>query len=786
MNRKELQNLSVEELVDLVLDFQKRNEEFQTQQDMPSTPHDGQTKGDAIRPFPVEEDWPLERDVASANLPLPEQQSLDDELRRTSLLLQLSIEFRETLEPTVIVERMLHVMVNNLGVTNASVVLVGLDGSVELAMTLRDGEVQQVTAMITRAVLDRGLAGWVLRHGRSVVLPDVARDKRWIPYAEWQKTGSAIVLPIRQAQTSLGVLTIYHPTPNYFASRDLLLMEGVAAQAGVAFGAARRYIEESRRREQALALFSMSQFLTAERTYDDLATMLQEKSVSIFGVDYGLLFLTREDMSLLPISIPQPLQQSSAKALLAHATFSAQSAWERKSIVTDVDPPDRPTRTFMALPLVHSGNAIGAVVLMRTSGNEVTFSASIWSMLTTFTNVIAATCANMKLLSQLKRYTESLETLVAERTQLLQRSRDFLRVVFDNLTEGLVLLDAQEIILAANNAFCYSIVGRHPRTIVGLNLPSVWEELEQRGELHIEVLSSSRFTTTPGDRNRTMRVYCVNSIGQKRWFEVGRIAVTGDDDELEHYVERWSDITHQEELHRRVLLQDQRNILGHLTAKVVHDIDEPLHEVVDSLNLCTADENLSPQVQDYLKQAHEGLDRINRTLSSLSYLYQTPKTNWECVQINQLLREVEQSTAQKFHEQGVSLWLHLDEQVMPIYGQPDALRQVFLGIAFNAQEAMPTGGDITITTQWKEKSEEVRHPYCQINIRDTGVGMTADQIANLFEPFRSRKAHGIGLGMYLNKQIIEQHAGRIEVFSKKPEGTIVEIYLPWNERCSES
>ncbi|NJN68769.1 MAG: GAF domain-containing protein [Chloroflexaceae bacterium] len=137
----------------------------------------------------------------------------DDQLRRTSLLLQLSIEFRETLDPTVIVERMLQVMVHNLGITNASVVLIGVDGDVDLAISLLQSHIQQVTPMITRAVLDRGLAGWALRHSRSVVLPDVSRDKRWIPSAEWQRTGSALVLPIHHAQTTLGVLTVYHRLP---------------------------------------------------------------------------------------------------------------------------------------------------------------------------------------------------------------------------------------------------------------------------------------------------------------------------------------------------------------------------------------------------------------------------------------------------------------------------------------------------------------------------------------------------------------------------------------------
>lgn len=790
MKREELERLTANELIDLVLSLQNLQSWQQKHQGAADTPPEAATtNGNG------EETTRTQTPQSAATVPLhesdapdetddspPARHQIDEQLQRTSLLLQLSIEFRETLEPQVIVERMLHVMVSNLGISNASVVLIGLDGSVELGMSLHDGGMQDVTSLITRTVLDRGLAGWVLRHGRSVVLPDVSRDKRWIPYSDWQKTGSAIVLPIRQTQTTLGVLTIFHPQPNHFSSRDMLLMEGVAAHAGIALGASRRYQEENRRREQAMALLATSQFLTIERTFDDLADMLQERSQSIFGVDFGLLFLTT-NTGLSPVALPAGLNHPRHRTLVKQATVVARKSVEQKNIVTDSDSPENPTQTFMALPMVHSGATIGTVVLIRTSGGNVSFSANVWSMLTTFTNVIATTCANMKLVEQFKRHTENLDNLIGERTRLVQRSRDLLRAIADNLPEGLILLDSQEVLLAANNSFCYNVIGRHPRQVVGENLPDIWEELEQRGELRIEPRHPSGLEVLPSVADsELMRVFCTNAHEQQCWFEISRMPVGSDDGDVEYYIERWLDVTHHEEVQRQVLMQDQRSILGSLATRVIHDIDTPLQNVVGCLNLCTEETDLSSKNREYLNLANEELARVGRTLENLRLLYQTPKTTWECVNINHVLNQVHHAITQQFEQRSIYVYLNLDQQLPPIYGQPDALRQVFMGIAFNACEAMPEGGDINMSSHWK-KDEATERPFCHIIIRDSGSGMTEEQIATLFEPFKSNRSQGIGLGLYLIKQIIEQHSGHIEITSKKREGTVVEVSLPWNERC---
>jgi GAF domain-containing protein len=371
------------------------------------------------------------------------RQALDDQLRRTSLLTQLSIELREALDPTTITERLLRVVTPNLRVTSARVILVGPDGGLELGYSMQDNQIQAIAEPQVQTILDHGWAGWALRSGRSFVSSDITRDKRWSKTTQDAfHTGSVIIVPIRQERTAIGALIVHHRTPNYFTSHDLVLMEGVAAQVSVSLNAARCYLDECQRREQALALLAMSQFLTAERSYGELTAMLHEYSRTIFHADSGLLFLANSDATPELTAIVSPQDLAANSELGACAASIAKQAWSAAKIVTDSITCAGETHRLVALPLVHNGAAIGVFALIRARQSDALFSANTWSLLTIFTNVIAATCANLQLVAKLRQHAKTLEGLVDIRTRQLQRSRDLLRIVFYNLPEGLVLLDA--------------------------------------------------------------------------------------------------------------------------------------------------------------------------------------------------------------------------------------------------------------------------------------------------------------------------------------------------------
>jgi signal transduction histidine kinase len=100
-----------------------------------------------------------------------------------------------------------------------------------------------------------------------------------------------------------------------------------------------------------------------------------------------------------------------------------------------------------------------------------------------------------------------------------------------------------------------------------------------------------------------------------------------------------------------------------------------------------------------------------------------------------------------------------------------SIRAATLNLVLNAVQAMSTGGRLTIVTGSDGNKLLLR-------IEDTGSGMSADQVNQLFEPFNTTKSRGLGLGMPYAQKVINQHGGRITVNSKPGKGTQVAIELP--------
>jgi PAS domain S-box-containing protein len=224
--------------------------------------------------------------------------------------------------------------------------------------------------------------------------------------------------------------------------------------------------------------------------------------------------------------LPGPAGEWSAPAELAAG--AAQIAWAGRRIVTTAPAADL---TCVALPLTHHGATLGSFVLVHAGSGG--FSANLWSLLTVFTHVVAAACANVRLVGRLTGQASALERLVEERTRQMQHSRDALRVVFDSLPDGVILLDADERLLAVNQFFCATIIGRHPRELVGRSYAQVWQLLERQPNVRVELTPSRE----PGGQQLLVRLGAEQA---GRAFIVRRTPICAEGDRAEQYLEFWS------------------------------------------------------------------------------------------------------------------------------------------------------------------------------------------------------------------------------------------------------
>ncbi|HWC77647.1 MAG TPA: ATP-binding protein, partial [Blastocatellia bacterium] len=147
----------------------------------------------------------------------------------------------------------------------------------------------------------------------------------------------------------------------------------------------------------------------------------------------------------------------------------------------------------------------------------------------------------------------------------------------------------------------------------------------------------------------------------------------------------------------------------------------------------------------------------------------------EWVDLNQLIEETVALVERKLRQSGIKVTKKLDADLPNVQGYPDQLRQVCLNLILNAQQAMEDGGRVEIRTSALDESGQ---PYAAIEIKDTGCGVSEQELSRIFEPFFSMRKDGTGLGLWVTQNIVRQHGGRIEVASREKKGTTFRIVLP--------
>ena len=213
--------------------------------------------------------------------------------------------------------------------------------------------------------------------------------------------------------------------------------------------------------------------------------------------------------------------------------------------------------------------------------------------------------------------------------------------------------------------------------------------------------------------------------------------------------------------------------IGRLAASLAHEINNPLQAIHNSLHLSLhrgLDEEKRAQ---YLSMAQGEVQRLIEIVQRMLDFYRPSRGGAAPADLNSVVENVLALAEKRLQHGKVRVHTHLSPglPLLPIVA--DQISQVFLNIVINAIEAMPAGGDLYLETQLAEGGE-----WVLVNFRDTGVGMSPEQVANLFEPFYTTKPDGTGLGLAISYGIVERHGGTIEVSSRPGQGTTFVVKLP--------
>jgi PAS domain S-box-containing protein len=226
-----------------------------------------------------------------------------------------------------------------------------------------------------------------------------------------------------------------------------------------------------------------------------------------------------------------------------------------------------------------------------------------------------------------------------------------------------------------------------------------------------------------------------------------------------------------------LLQQEKLAAMSTMLASVAHELNNPLTSIVLQAELLREDLKDSPLAEPAaeITEAAARCERLVRQFLTLARQHPPERT---AVALNTLVAETAELLAYPFRVDNVTVHLHLDDQVPPIWGDPHQLQQVLINLLTNAQQALraaPGPREVAITTQYDPAQHRIA-----LAVTDTGPGIAPALHARIFEPFFTTKPPGVGtgLGLALCKGIVEAHGGTLSVTSAVGSGTTFRITLP--------
>ncbi len=222
-------------------------------------------------------------------------------------------------------------------------------------------------------------------------------------------------------------------------------------------------------------------------------------------------------------------------------------------------------------------------------------------------------------------------------------------------------------------------------------------------------------------------------------------------------------------LERNMRQLDRLASVGALSASMAHEIKNAMVAVRTFADVLV-NENKNADLADIVRRE---LQRIDGIVGQMLRLAGPAKPNLAPVRLHGLLehamRLVEHTTGAK----NLRLRQDFNARTDIVPGDEYQLHQAFLNLFFNAIEAMESGGELRVKTEFLEKSHAVL-----ISVADNGSGVAAENLPRLFDAFFTTKQQGTGLGLPITKRIIEEHRGDITVESEPDKGTTFHVRLP--------
>jgi PAS domain S-box-containing protein len=403
------------------------------------------------------------------------------------------------------------------------------------------------------------------------------------------------------------------------------------------------------------------------------------------------------------------------------------------------------------VPIVSKEEMIGIIALGNKLSGDV-FSTEDLGLLSTLANQTAVALDNARL------YDE------------VVNMKDYSQEILQSMVNGVLTTDIKGRVVTCNS-MAEKITGRKANEVLGRTCEEIWGKRgvitqtienslkDRRYHNHESSLASPERGLVPVSFSSTI-------LRDHQGKKIGALLTI-------------QDLSEVKELEEKVRRGDKLAALATMAAGMAHEIKNPLSSMKVLTQLLHKKFD-SPEFRDkFMEIIPREINRIDRIVESLLSFARATALNFEKVKIEEIIEETLKYFEGQAKESEIKIIRHYAD-LPAIEVDRAQIPQVFSNLVLNAIQAMPTGGELTITTLPGKEIENVLQNI-KIRISDTGHGISEETVKKLFDPFYTTKYGGTGLGLTITHSIVDGHKGYIDVESKVGKGTAFTVTLPLHQ-----
>ena len=342
------------------------------------------------------------------------------------------------------------------------------------------------------------------------------------------------------------------------------------------------------------------------------------------------------------------------------------------------------------------------------------------------------------------------------------RLKDFSENIVESLNVGVLAIDLEGTVEAWNTRM-EQLFGVARNDAVGRPLsellpPELVHEIATRGDEE-QVTGIYKYRLVHQGKSVVINVSITPLVG-KSAERIGRLLL-------------FDDVTQRDRMEEQLTQTEKLTSLGLLAAGVAHEVNTPLAVISNYIQMLAKQMPEGDPRHTIIDKIVKQTFRASEIVNNLLNFSRTGPGELADVDLNRVVEETLSLVAHPLRASQIQVVKQLTEGIPPVRGSANKLQQVFLNLFLNARDAMPSGGMLEVRSAAHNGSVEVE-------VADTGNGITREHINKIFDPFFTTKTsgRGTGLGLSVSYGIIKEHAGKIDVRSTPGRGTSFHVEFP--------